>query len=69
MSILSAIENIAFFDYRAIKTFEQSHVKGGRRNEYSFSNKIFGGWDMCIMSEETAQLTSISIVRELEVSG
>eukprot|EP00794_Sanderia_malayensis_P013827 gene13827-15272_t len=50
----------------AVNTFEQSHIKEGRHNEYSFSNKIFGSWDMCITSEETAKLTSCSIVRELE---
>lgn len=50
----------------AVNIFEESYVRGGELNAFSFSNKIFGGWDMCIMNDETAILTSISIARELE---
>ena len=56
-----------YFIPRAINIFEEGYIKGGLSNAFSFSNMIFGSWDMCIMNEETAYLTSASISQELEV--
>eukprot|EP00795_Rhopilema_esculentum_P015139 gene15139-6326_t len=52
----------------AVKTFEDGYIKGGESNAFSFSNTLFGSWDMCITNEETANLTSASIAMELEAA-
>ena len=54
-------------NFRAVTIFEEGYIKGGESNAYSFSNTIFGGWDMCITNDETASLASACLSRELAV--
>eukprot|EP00112_Aurelia_sp_Birch-Aquarium-sp1_P016370 Seg3706.1 transcript_id=Seg3706.1/GoldUCD/mRNA.D3Y31 product="Transmembrane channel-like protein 7" protein_id=Seg3706.1/GoldUCD/D3Y31 len=53
----------------AVTIFEEGYIKGGESNAYSFSNTIFGGWDMCITNDETASLASACLSRELEAAA
>lgn len=43
-------------------------MKEGVKHYNSYSNRVFGGWDMCISDEEAAILKMKSFVNELEVN-
>ena len=42
-------------------------MKEGSKHFNTFTNKVFGGWDMCIEEEAAARLQTRRIVKEIEV--
>lgn len=52
----------------ASQIFEESYVKEGSKYFYTYANKVFGGWDMCIEDETAGKLQTMRIVKEIEVS-
>ncbi|XP_032220439.2 transmembrane channel-like protein 7 isoform X2 [Nematostella vectensis] len=46
--------------------FEESYVKEGVRHYNSYSNKVFGSWDMCIVDEQAAELKMRTFLMEVE---
>ena len=55
------------FSFSASDIFEESYVKKGSKYFHTYSNKVFGGWDMCIEDESAAKLQSMGLVKEIEV--
>jgi hypothetical protein len=53
--------------FSASSIIEDSYVKEGVKHYNSYSNKVFGGWDMCVSDESAANLKIKSFVYELEV--
>ena len=64
-----AVQGLTFFCFyfSASEIFEESYVKEGSSYYQSYSNKVFGGWDMCIEDETAAKLQFMRIVRDIEV--
>ena len=63
-----AVQGLTFFFYfSASQIFEESYVKEGSSYYHSYSNKVFGGWDMCIEDETAAKLQFMRIVKDIEV--
>lgn len=54
--------------WSASDIFEENYVKEGSRYYQTYSNKVFGGWDMCIEDESAAQLQIKRIVKEIEAN-
>ncbi|KAK3742782.1 hypothetical protein QZH41_013891 [Actinostola sp. cb2023] len=52
--------------WSASSIIEDSYIKDGVKHYNSYCNKVFGGWDMCIIDENAAKLKVKSFVRELE---
>lgn len=60
------VQLISFFS--ASQIFEESYVKEGSKYFYTYANKVFGGWDMCIEDEAAGKLQTMRIVKEIEAS-
>lgn len=58
-----------FYFFSASQIFEESYVKEGSKYFHTYSNKVFGGWDMCIEDDTAAKLQTMRIVKEIEVCG
>lgn len=54
--------------WSASRIFEESYVKEGSKYYQTYSNKVFGGWDMCIEEEAAAKLQIMRFVKEIEAS-
>ena len=55
------------FFFSASRIFEESYVKEGSKYFHTYSNKAFGGWDMCIDEDSAAKLQTMRFVKEVEV--
>lgn len=55
------------FFFSASRIFEESYVKEGSKYFHTYSNKVFGGWDMCIDEDSAAKLQTMRFVKEVEV--
>lgn len=42
-------------------------MKEGSKYYYTYSNKVFGGWDMCIEEQAAAKLQIMRFVIDIEV--
>ena len=42
-------------------------MKEGSKYFHTYSNKVFGGWDMCIDEDSAAKLQTMRFVKEVEV--
>ena len=42
-------------------------MKEGSKYFHTYSNKVFGGWDMCIEDNAAGNLQAMRIVKEIEV--
>ena len=42
-------------------------MKEGSKYFHTYSNKVFGGWDMCIEDNAAGKLQAMRIVKEIEV--
>lgn len=51
----------------ASSIFEENYVKEESKHYNTFSNKVFGSWDMCVTDEKAAELKSMIIANEIEV--
>ncbi|KAM7443038.1 Transmembrane channel-like [Porites harrisoni] len=52
--------------WSASRIFEESYVKEGSKYFHTYSNKVFGGWDMCIDEDSAAKLQTMRFVKEVE---
>jgi len=54
--------------WSASQIFEESYVKEGSKYFHTYSNKVFGGWDMCIEDNAAGNLQAMRIVKEIEAN-
>lgn len=54
--------------WSASQIFEESYVKEGIKYYHTYSNKVFGGWDMCIEEQAAAKLQIMRFVKDIEAS-
>ena len=59
--------SLFLFVHSASSIFEENYVRQGSKHSNTYSNKVFGGWDMCVTDEKAAKLRAQILANEIEV--